>query len=67
MSKEKSHLGDKGPRSVRVPYHHRLSSKLHHHQELDMGQGIRKERGNKYLQKAATSTLNASHLILWPH
>jgi len=30
MSEEKSHLGNKGLKSVRVSYHHRPSSKLHH-------------------------------------
>ena len=67
MFEEKSHLSNKGPRLVRVPYHHRLSSKLHHNQELNDGQGVRKEKGNKYLQKAVTSALNASQLTLWPH
>ena len=62
MSGEKSHLGNKGLRSVRVSYHHRLSSKLHHNYELDAGQGVRKEKDNKYLQKAVTFALNASQL-----
>jgi len=30
MSEEKSHLGNKGPRSVRVLCHQGPSSKLHH-------------------------------------